>query len=325
MADSLWVLIAAAGKPTLLERTLSSLVAAQKPASYRGALIVENGKRCGIEEVVRRFSAEHRFQHRYVPEANKSHALNCALMQLGDALVFMTDDDVRLDSQVLVAYADAAKKCRGGQFYGGPVQIDAEHGLPPEWMRRYYPLTIVESWSLRHETICAVSGQTFMGTNWAAFAHDLRAIGGFDTRLGPGGTTTAAGQETEAQRRLWAHGATPIYVPTAIAWHYLHGEFLEPSWVLKRAYRHALEWGIRRTRGQKLPTLQIAKAILGRLNAHAKAAALRLLGGEQRRFAADFHEVKWRGRWDGLWLGMKWDQQPQISTPAASDPSARAA
>jgi GT2 family glycosyltransferase len=170
-----------------------------------------------------------------------------------------------------------------------------------------------------------LSNQTFMGTNWAAFAHDLRKIGGFDTRLGPGGTTTAAGQETEAQRRLLAHGATPVYVPTAVAWHYLHREFLDPEWVLKRTYRHALEWGIRRTRGQRSLTPSIVRAAFGRLNAQAKAAVLRLLGGEQRRFAAVFHEVKWRGRWDGLWIGMRWNEQPQFSTPAATDSPARAA
>ena len=124
---------------------------------------------------------------------------------------------------------------------------------------------------------------------------------------------------------MLAHGAQAVYVPNAIAWHYLHREFLDPQWVLKRAYRHALEWGIRRTRGNPSLASTIMRAALGRLNAHAKAALLRLLGGEQRRFAAAFHEVKWRGRWDGLWLGTRWDEQPQIKTPAASDSPARAA
>jgi glycosyltransferase involved in cell wall biosynthesis len=325
MADALWVLIAAAGKPDLLHRTLSSLAAAEKPPPYFGTLVVENGKRCGIEQVVRGFPREHGFQHLYVPEPNKSHALNCGLTRLGDSLVFMTDDDVRLDTQVLVAYAEAANDCHGGQFYGGPVAIDAEHGLPPAWMRRYYPLTIVEPWSLPYEATTVVANRTFMGTNWAAFAHDLRAIGGFDIRLGPGGTTTAAGQETEAQRRILARGAEAVYIPDAIAWHYLHREFLDPEWVLQRIYRHALEWGIRLTRGSASPALTIVRAAVGRMNARAKATALRLLGGEQQRFAARWCEVKWRGRWDGLWLGMRWDDQPQFSMPAANDLPARAA
>ena len=45
----------------------------------------------------------------------------------------MTDDDVRLDRHVLEAYAAASEGKTGGEFYGGPVLIDAEHGLPPSW------------------------------------------------------------------------------------------------------------------------------------------------------------------------------------------------
>lgn len=325
MAHSLWVLIAAAGKPTLLKRTLDSLAAAQKPTSYRGTLVVENGPRCGIEAVVRGFSSEHRFRHLYVAEGNKSHALNCGLTQMPDALVFMTDDDVRLDGQVLLAYDEAAKEIQGGAFYGGPVRIDAEHGLPPEWMRRFYPQTIAEPWSLPYLAPSPVQNKSFMGTNWAAFAGDLLAAGGFDTRLGPGPATVAAGQETEAQRRLVANGGQAIYVPGAIAWHYLHPEFLTAEWVLRRAYRHALEWGIRRTRGKQAAALPIARAAIGRLNAHLKGIMLRLLRDEELRFEADFHEAKWRGRWNGLWLGRKWDTLPQLKSAALSSRLPKAA
>jgi glycosyltransferase involved in cell wall biosynthesis len=325
MAHSLWVLIAAAGKPELLGRTLAALAAAEKPASYRGTLVVENGPRCGIEEIVRGFGREHRFRHLYVPEANKSHALNCGLARIEDGLVMMTDDDVRLHPQALVAYARASHDRDCGEFYGGPVLIDAEHGLPPPWMRRFYPLTIAEPWTLPYEARTALTKQDFMGTNWAAFAGDLFAVGGFDTRLGPGGTTGAAGQETEAQRRLLAGGGRPVYVPDAIAWHYLHREFLDAAWVLRRAYKHALEWGMRRTRDGNSLTLPVARAVVGRLNAHLKGMVLRLAGGQQRRFEAAFHEAKWRGRWDGLWLGRRWDKLPKISPAAADSRLTRAA
>lgn len=324
MSPELWVLIAAAREPDHLRRTLESLAAADKPASYAGCLIVENGPRQGIEQVVRSFPAQHRFHHLYVPIANKSHALNWGLQSLGDALLFMTDDDVRLHPQVLVAYDRAAKSVASGQFFGGRVEIDTPHGQPPAWMRRYYPLTIADPWSLPYAEPTAVRDQTFMGTNWAAFASDLRRIGGFDTRLGPGGTSGAAGQETEAERRLIAAGVQPIYVPDAIAWHCLHAEFLDPNWVLKRAYKHALEWGIRRTKDSQPVHKFLPRAALGRANAHLKASFLRLLGGEERRFAAAYHEAKWRGRWDGLWLGRKWNELPQHRLPT-SQSAAKAA
>lgn len=324
MADRLWVLIAAAGKPELLARTLLSLAATVKPSQYQGTLVVENGPRSGIEEVVRGFAGEHRFRHCYVAMANKSYALNCGLQQLGDGLVFMTDDDVRFDPQVLAAYASAAQDAQRGAFFGGPVLIDAEHGLPPPWQRRFYPQTIAEPWSLPYEQPTETLGQSFMGTNWAAFAGDLRNAGGFDTRLGPGGTTGAAGQETEAQRRLEAGGARPIYLPGAIAWHYLHREFLSDEWLLQRTYRHALEWGIRRTRNNN-SIGPVLRAALGRWNAQAKGLVLRLLGGEERRFEAAFHQVKWRGRWEGIWLGRRWDRLPKMNLPELPSTAARAA
>ena len=313
MAKSLWVLIAAAGKPQLLARTLTSLASVRKPPSYRGTLIVENGPRCGIETVVRQFPTEHRFAHLYVPEGNKSHALNCGLQLLDYGLVFMTDDDVRFDPEVLVAYDDAAKGTEQGEFYGGQVRIDAEHGLPPAWMWRYYSLTIAQPWSLGYNDRTVVENRTFMGTNWAAFAGDLVAAGGFDSRFGPGSTTGATGQETEAQHRLLANGRQSVYVPQASVWHHLHREYLDPQWVLKRTYRHGLEWGIRQTRGKRSTSRLLAHSALRRWNAHAKGFALRLFGREQWRFAADFYEAKWSGRWEGMKLGQHWEDVPRIS------------
>jgi glycosyltransferase involved in cell wall biosynthesis len=325
MAGGLSVLIAAAGKPALLARTLRSLASTAKPACYRGVIVVENGPRCGIEAVVRDFARQHRAYHLYIAEGNKSHALNCSLARLSDGLVFMTDDDVRFDPHVLTAYAAASADKTSGEFYGGPVLIDAEHGLPPEWLRRFYPLTIADPWRLPYDERTATPGQNFMGTNWAAFVSDLHAVGGFDTRLGPGAATNAAGQETEAQRRLVARSVRPIYLPDAIAWHYLHREFLEPEWILRRTYRHALEWGLRRSRNKKSFAGPILRVAIGRINANLKAAFLRLLGGEERRFAAAFHATKWRGRWDGIWLGRQWDKLPQLVPPPASRDLPRAA
>jgi GT2 family glycosyltransferase len=324
MGRALWVMIAAAGKPELLARTLKSLTKTKKPVSYHGTVVVENGPRCGIEAVVRGFAPEHRFQHLYVSAGNKSHALNCGLTWLDDGLVFMTDDDVRLDADCLMAYDAAAGGVSAGEFFGGPVLIDAEHGLPPEWLRRFYPFSIVTPWSLPYSERTATPGRNFMGTNWAAFASDLIAAGGFDTRVGPGGTTGSTGQETDMQLRLAARGARAVYVPDAVSWHHLHQEFLEPQWVLQRAYRHGLEWGIRQTRGRRFTAHLLAHAALRRFNAHTKGLALRLLGGEQQRFEAAFHEAKWRGRWEGMQIGQQWDQLPPIHIQAPTS-SARAA
>jgi GT2 family glycosyltransferase len=325
MANKLWVLIATAGRPELLGRTLKFLAEAEKPPEYAGTLVVENGPPGGVAEIVRGFARQHRFAYLHVPEPNKSHALNCGLAQLEDGLLFLTDDDVRVDPHVLTAYVEAARDVPQGAFFGGAVHIDAPHGLPPRWMRRYYPQTIAEAWSLPHHAPAVVAGQTFMGTNWAAFVRDLWAVGGFDTRLGPGSALGAPGDETEAQWRLLKRGLWAVYVPGAVVWHYLHPQFLDPQWVLGRTYRHGLTWGIRRTcHGQPLAG-PLLRAAVGRMHATLKGLVLRLVGSPDRQFGALWQQAKWRGRWEGLLLGRQWDKLPQIPLPDRCPASARAA
>jgi GT2 family glycosyltransferase len=325
MANKLWVLIATAGRPELLGRTLKFLAEAEKPPEYAGTLVVENGPPGGVAEIVRGFARQHRFAYLHVPEPNKSHALNCGLAQLEDGLLFLTDDDVRVDPHVLTAYVEAARDVPQGAFFGGAVHVDAPHGLPPRWMRRYYPQTIAEAWSLPHHAPAVVAGQTFMGTNWAAFARDLWAVGGFDTRLGPGSALGVPGDETEAQWRLLKRGLWAVYVPGAVVWHYLHPQFLDPQWVLGRTYRHGLTWGIRRTcHGQPLAG-PLLRAAVGRMHATLKGLVLRLVGSPDRQFGALWQQAKWRGRWEGLLLGRQWDKLPQIPLPDRCPASARAA
>ena len=103
MTAPLYVLIAACGQPDLLRRTLRSLAACEKPATYLGVIVAENGPRTGLDAVVGEFSAACRFQYRYSEPPNKSLALNRALFQIPEALVLFTDDDVQTEPHTLVA------------------------------------------------------------------------------------------------------------------------------------------------------------------------------------------------------------------------------
>jgi hypothetical protein len=316
-------MLAAAGRPQLLKRTLESIAACHKPAGYQRTIVIENGPRCGMEPIVRGFAREHAFQYLYSEEPNKSQALNLGLTQVERGLIVFTDDDVRVAPGWLGAYAGAAGDRTGGQYYGGPVHVDAEFGLPPEWMRRYYPATLAVPWERPHNGgPTPLPGQTFMGPNWAAFAEEIVHIGGFDPNLGPR-LDQSVGEETEVQRQLAQRGDTPIYVPDAMTWHYLHRDYLDPQWLLKRTYRHGLAWGITKTRGGQPWRAPIARAALKGVNAHIKAALLRCAGGERRRFLASYFLARWRGRWDGLWRGRHWSQAPVV--PSIVQETARAA
>src|SRR5262249_25822007 len=131
MTTRLVALIAACGQPDLLRRTLRSFADCNKPLGYGGVIVVENGRRAGLDVVVGEFGPEHRFQYLFSEPPNKSLALNRALQCIEGALVVFTDDDVCVPKHTLVAYADAAERCRDGEFYGGPIVPDYEADGPP--------------------------------------------------------------------------------------------------------------------------------------------------------------------------------------------------
>jgi hypothetical protein len=307
-----------------VKRTLESLAACEKPSTYRGALVVENGPPCGIQAVVAARPREEQVRYCYVPEPNKSHALNVALATLDEGLIFFTDDDVRFDQQVLMAYARGAWGVRGGEFYGGPLKADYEGDEPAAWLKAYLPKTAA-GWELQSNQETRIPARTFLGPNWAAFAGDLWAIGGFEPRLGPGAPTGSTGQETDAQHRLMAAGVKAFYLPDALAWHFVRSKCLTPQWIVERAYRHGLEWGIRRGREatfgpwkQRMFWLRLARRrVLCRM--------LRAISGERWRLAADYIQSRWQGRWDGIAIGQRWEEIPVPQKPSRLQPARRAA
>jgi hypothetical protein len=325
MTASLTVLIAAAGQPELVRRTLDSLAACEKPKSFRGTWIVENGPPSGIEAVCRERPRDERVRYLYVPEANKSHALNVALTRLQDGLIFFSDDDARFDARLFMAYSRATQGITGGEFYGGPLFVDYEAGQsPPDWLRACLPKT-AQGWSLPVQDKTRLVGRTFLGPNWAAFACDLWAIGGFEPRLGPGAPTGSTGQETEAQRRLLASGIKPYYVPDAVAWHLVRSKCLTHDWIVERGYRHGLEWGIRRGRDPQFTSFKQRMVWLRMMRRQLVCRTMRAVGGKRWKLEADYWLSRWQGRWDGIAIGRRWESIPVPEMPPALQAMGRAA
>ena len=233
-APSLVVLIPTHGRPTLLRRTLDSVAACALPETYTECVVIENGSPSGAEAVVQSAAAAHphvalRYLHH--ERANKSSALNAALEHVSSAaLCVFLDDDVRLEPEALVAYATAAESNSGRVYFGGPVSCDYE-APPPDWILSSLPHS-AKGYEL--EDRGTMSGE-YLGFNWAAYARDLSAVGGFDPRVGPGSPTGARGQETEMQSRLREAGARPVDVEAARVWHYVPSERCSVRWILQRS------------------------------------------------------------------------------------------
>lgn len=270
------------GRPALLERTLESLARCERPASFAGTFVVENGSPAGAERIALRCGA----QYLHVASANKSHALNRVLECVGDVLIYFSDDDVRFDSKALSAIASASDNRECGEFFGGSVRVDFEEE-PPDWVKPLLPRSAV-GWDISDDAAWR-RWPFFLGCNWAAFASDLRRAGRFDPQLGPGSPTFGTGQERSMQTRLRESGVRSVRVPEAVVWHWVPRDRCSPKWILRRKYRSGISEGIRLRMARRfgvatpvVPWMKLIRAVqfnasrwirggrAGRLAAHAQ-------------------------------------------------------
>ena len=289
MAGELQVVIATAGRPVLLERTLDSFAAGTRPSIFRGIIVVENGPPAGAEQVVAKAPADLNVRYIHTELANKSNALNVAVTDLADGcLALFTDDDVRVVPDFLQRYADAAAGIESGQFFGGPMEAEYETE-PLPWVRPYLPGSAV-GWSPFDKPVDPAS-LVFLGCNWAAFVGDLKRAGLFDIRLGPGGTTDAVAQDWQMQINLHKIGVHAVVVPDATVFHYVPAERCSASWTRNRGFRNGIRWGNQLRAARGIAKLRMSPRIL--LTAAIGTlgyAVTRLCWSDRARFWAEYKQ-----------------------------------
>lgn len=235
----MWVIIPTFQRTDLLERTLVSLAQVHIPDCVDTIIIAENGSKAGAESMFRRYRSQLPLQYRFTNKPNKSHALNQILSETKNEFIVFFDDDVRLHSDVLVAYANAVKKNSKDAFFAGRCLVDYEIE-PPVWLKQYLPWSAT-GWDLGNEKLL-MSDPDGLGANWGAFAADLKDAGGFDEHRGPG--TMARGQESAMQRKLMESGIAGYYLPDATIWHFVPKSRCCPEWCLNRAFQTSVRNGM---------------------------------------------------------------------------------
>jgi GT2 family glycosyltransferase len=171
-----------------LRCTLDSVCGAEIPEGWRVTLfVVDNGSTDKTPEVVRAASpSAMRVRYAHVPVPGKSHALNHALrIADGDVLLF-TDDDVRIPKHWLRGMCEPILNGEADAVAGGVVL--APHLRRP-WMESWNTGILADTRRLDPE-----HPSQLVGANMAISSHATKAIGGFDTGLGPG--VTGFGEET---------------------------------------------------------------------------------------------------------------------------------
>ncbi|MBW1981244.1 MAG: glycosyltransferase [Deltaproteobacteria bacterium] len=237
----MYVIIATSSRLQLLRRTLNSLSKCNFPQDFQEIIVIENGEKVCDQNFLRPYIEKLPIRYIYMPEANKSKALNTAIDTISSGLIVFLDDDVRIHKDTLIAYSHIVGEMLSGRFYGGPVRVDYEK-QPPAWLLRKLPAS-AKGWSLgEHDTI--INKACFLGLNWAAFATDLQKVGGFNVTMGPGSASRGDGEETNMQRRLLQSGLQGIYVARAEVWHYVPQHRCTPEWTISKAKRLGVAAGI---------------------------------------------------------------------------------
>jgi GT2 family glycosyltransferase len=297
---NVFVVIATREREALLARTLACLAECRRPEGFAGTLVVENGRRAGTERVVRNAPASLDVRYLFEPAGNKSKALNAALAQVDDGLVVFLDDDIRAGPDLLEVYARAARRAGAGQFFGGPVEPEYEEA-PPAWLLEFLPKS-ARGWRPR-DPADVKRHPLFLGFNWAAFATDLRGVGGFSEHLGPG-SDAGMGDEREMQLRMVAAGLEAEYVPQALVHHWVPRDRCSPQWALERAYRHGVGRGLLTPEDRE--TLTIAGyplALISQTMGRWWRFQVRRLGGDRaRQFSAQVKYHRQRGILRGAML-----------------------
>lgn len=228
-----WIIaIPTLGRNRLLERTLRSLVSSGIKNTDALIVVVENGGTHRSNAIIQSLQDTCSIRYMSIKEKGKSPALNRIIDDYPNAFIWFLDDDVRVTEQAVRSYYEAFRQKRCGQeYYGGPLGVDYEN--PPQaWLVKYLPRSAL-GWTMDLEAH-QQERPTFLGANWAAWADDLRSIGGFDPALGPG--AGSLGDEPDVQNRLASVGLTPVYLADALVYHWVPKNRCSPAWVLRRAF-----------------------------------------------------------------------------------------
>ncbi len=298
--EGLIVLIATAGGGSELNKTLSSLESCNKPESYLKTIIVENGGKCGAESIVQRFGESLPCEYRFVERANKSFALNEYLGSLqGNHLVYFSDDDIEFDSEVLIQIESAARCEPNRAIFGGCVRVKSD-AKPKKHLVKYLPGSMAGF--PRPGTSFDPGKDLLLGANWAAFSDDIKSVGGFDPRFGPGSPFHATGQESEIMKKLRSAGLQFVFVESAIVWHSVESERFCEEFIESRMYRAGVQSGLHarinmtNVAWKKMATYQLKKFslptpawLLRWMRANKLAARLRFSASHARGFVDGYN------------------------------------
>jgi GT2 family glycosyltransferase len=299
------VLICTHNRAALLDRTLTSLNACQRPVHCRvSLLVVANACTDHTHEVLnhylQRVAVDDLLPLRWIeePHPGKSCALNTALPQSSAPVIAFVDDDHRVDHGYLAAICQAVRRYPDADLFCGRILPDWD-GSEPDWVHdegpyRIYPLP-VPRFELGLEPMRVPPGMaTPGGGNLAIRRYLFERVGPFLLELGPQGHDLGGAEDIEWVRRAIAGGAPLQYLPDMLQYHYVDPDRLTLRYLMAKAYERSssmIRLSTELMGQRRLPLYMIRKAV------SYAALALTALNRRRRRFyltrlAAALGEIK---------------------------------
>lgn len=228
------VAVATYRRPASLGRTLAGL-AAQRGAPPWRLVVVDNDPAGSAGPVVRAAaSLGVAVDYLVEPAPGSAAARNRAVAAVTTGLSALLDDDVAPAPDWLAAVC-APLLAGSADLVGGPVTLDPT--VPrPRWFAEAGLGGYLTAFAPYADRRPLPAGGLLLTANLAVRTELLRAVGGFDPRLGPRGGVQLVGDDASLVRRLVGAGARAWYEPAATVVHELPAARLRPRYLLRRAY-----------------------------------------------------------------------------------------
>jgi glycosyltransferase involved in cell wall biosynthesis len=195
------VVVCTRGRPAQLKLCLTSIKAVAYPALT--IYVVENGSRCGSEQIATEFGAKYEF----LPKPGLSAARNFGARAACTDVIAFIDDDAVCDTGWLAAAAPEFSDPRVGIVTGPVLSMNTDQHLLSLGNARFTVDRTTSQWFAR-----ANFGGVGHGGNMILRQSVFASWPGFDERLGRG-APLSGGEESFAIFQLISQGWRAVYVP----------------------------------------------------------------------------------------------------------------
>jgi len=220
----------------MINRILKSLSTTTLPKSVTEIIVVENGPRLNVENTCKNFQQQLPLKYIYTEQGSLSNARNLGIKNSTNGIIIFFDNDMLFEKNTLSEYDKVIQQYGDQCFYGGPVLADYEE-KPPEWLRDFLPWS-ASGHSLGDEII-SIDKALFLGGNHAFSRKLLEEFDGYDDMCATG-EEGMMGEERRLQEKALRAGYQGIYVPGAVAHHWILKDRCSQDWTIHRKYRAGL-------------------------------------------------------------------------------------